>query len=66
MSQVIKCAVFLADISEWSDMVKVYVEFFTVNPPARSTLGTSGLALGARTEIDCLASIDSEMLATRD
>jgi len=59
MSQVIKCTVFLADMSEWSDMNQVYVEFFTVNLPARSALGTSGLALGARTEIECLAYIDS-------
>jgi 2-iminobutanoate/2-iminopropanoate deaminase len=66
MSQVIKCTVFLADFSEWSDMNQVYVEFFTVNPPARSALGTNGLALGARTEIECLAYTDSKMLATRD
>jgi reactive intermediate/imine deaminase len=66
MSQVIKCTVFLADISEWSDMNQVYVEFFSVNLPARSALGTSGLALGARTEIECLAYVDSKKLATRD
>ncbi len=60
MSQVIKCTVFLADISEWGDMNVVYLEFFPLNPPARSALGTSGLALGARTEIECLAYVDSK------
>jgi len=55
MSQVVKCTVFLADITEWAAMNEVYIEFFPVNPPARSALGTSGLALGARTEIECIA-----------
>jgi enamine deaminase RidA (YjgF/YER057c/UK114 family) len=58
--------VLFADISEWSDMNQVYVEFLTVNPPARSALGTNGLALGARTGIECLAYIDSKARATRD
>jgi len=64
LSQTIKCTIFLADISEWADMNEVYVEFFPVNPPARSALGTSGLALGARTEIECLAYVDSKKSAT--
>lgn len=58
MLQVVKCTVFLADMSEWKAMNEVYVEFFPGNLPARSALGTSGLALGARTEIECIASVD--------
>jgi reactive intermediate/imine deaminase len=54
MDRVVKCTVFLADIAEWSAMNEVYVEFFP-NKPARSALGSSGLALGARTEIECIA-----------
>jgi len=57
LSHVIKCTVFLADIGEWGAMNEVYVQFFPDNPPARSALGTSGLALGARTEIECIAAI---------
>ena len=38
-------------------MNEVYVTYFTANPPARSALGTSGLALGARVEIECLAAM---------
>ena len=57
MSQVIKCTVFLADIAEWAAMNDVYKTFFKENPPARSALGTSGLALGARTEIECTATL---------
>ncbi len=55
MDRVVKCTVFLADIAEWAAMNEVYTEFFASNPPARSALGASGLALGARVEIECIA-----------
>lgn len=55
MDDVIKCTVFMADIAEWEAMNEVYVTFFD-KKPARSALGTgNGIALGARTEIECLA-----------
>ncbi len=57
MDKVVKCTVFLADISEWSAMIEVYKTFFE-NAPARSALGVSGLALNARTEIECIAVVD--------
>ena len=47
MDRIVKCTVFLADIDEWPAMNEVYVTFFDT-PPARSALGTSGLALDAR------------------
>ena len=57
MAEVVKCTVFLADIKEWAAMNEVYVTYFPSNPPARSALGSSGLALGARTEIECMATV---------
>jgi len=57
LDRVVKCTVFLADIDEWAAMNEVYVTFFDT-PPARSALGTSGLALGARMEIECIAVLD--------
>lgn len=57
MAEVVKCTVFLADIKEWAAMNEVYVTYFPTNPPARSALGSSGLALGARTEIECMATV---------
>lgn len=54
MDDVVKCTVFLADIAEWGAMNEVYRTYFK-NPPARSALGTSGLALNARVEIECIA-----------
>jgi 2-iminobutanoate/2-iminopropanoate deaminase len=57
MDRVVKCTVFLADMAEWGAMNEVYRTFFP-NPPARSAMGASGLALGARVEIECIAVID--------
>jgi len=57
MDKVVKCTVFLADMSEWGAMNEVYTTFFT-NMPARSALSASGLALNARTEIECIAVVD--------
>ena len=54
MDDVVKCTVFLADMAEWGAMNEVYRNYFD-NPPARSALGASGLALGARVEIECIA-----------
>ncbi len=56
MDKVVKCTVFLADIGEWGAMNEVYRTYFK-NPPARSALGASGLALGARVEIECIATM---------
>jgi len=57
MDKVVKCTVFLADMAEWGAMNEVYKTYFT-DPPARSALGASGLALGARVEIECIAVVD--------
>ena len=57
LDQVVKCTVFLADMSEWPAMNAVYVEYFD-KLPARSALGANGLALNARVEIECVAVTD--------
>ena len=54
--RVVKCTAFLADMSEWAAMNDVYVTYFAADKrPARSAMGTNGLALGARVEIECIA-----------
>lgn len=56
MDRVVKCTVFMADMKEWDAMNAVYRTYFAApNFPARSALGTSGLALNARVEIECIA-----------
>ncbi|EAQ97239.1 RidA family protein [Congregibacter litoralis] len=55
MSDVVKCTVMLADISEWGAFNEVYAEFFSKPFPARSAFGANGLALNARVEVECIA-----------
>jgi reactive intermediate/imine deaminase len=57
LDRIVKCTIFLADIDEWPRMNEVYVTFFGEKKPARSAMAGSGLALGARVEIDCIAVI---------
>ena len=55
MNDVVKCTVMLADMSEWGIFNEVYRTFFTKNYPARSAFGSTGLGLGARAEVECIA-----------
>lgn len=58
LDHVVKCMVMLVDMNERSAMSEVYVTYFAKDRlPARSTFGVTGLALGARVEIECLATI---------
>lgn len=58
MDHVFKCTVMLADMKEWDAMNAVYRTYFkNGNFPARSALGANGLALNARVEIECLATV---------
>jgi 2-iminobutanoate/2-iminopropanoate deaminase len=58
MDRVIKCTAMLADMQEWEAMNRAYLEHFVENLPARSSFGASGLAMGCRVEIECIASIE--------
>ena len=55
LDHVVKVTVMLADMAEWAEMNKFYVTYFSKHLPARSAFGATGLALGARIEIDCVA-----------
>ena len=56
LDDVIKCTVMLADMKQWGEFNEIYVPYFQPGRlPARSAFGTSGLALGALVEIECLA-----------
>lgn len=55
LDRIVKVSVMLADIGEWAAMNAEYVKCFPGHLPARSAFGTSGLALGARVEIECVA-----------
>lgn len=55
LERVVKCTVFLTNIADYQAMNTVYATYFPKDPPARSTVAGSGLALGARVEIECIA-----------
>lgn len=57
LERAVKCTVFLTDIRDYQAMNAVYATYFPKDPPARSTVAGSGLALGARVEIECLATV---------
>ena len=46
----------LADMSQWEEFNKIYVTYFQPERlPARSAMGTNGLARGAMLELECAA-----------
>jgi 2-iminobutanoate/2-iminopropanoate deaminase len=55
LKDVVKTTVFLKDMADFAEMNRVYGEFFTENPPARSTLQVVGLARNAAVEIEAIA-----------
>jgi reactive intermediate/imine deaminase len=57
LERAVKCTVFLTDIKDYAAMNAVYATYFPKDPPARSTVAGTGLALGARIEIECLATV---------
>lgn len=55
LDQVVKTTVFMTDLGEFAAMNEVYAEYFTSDPPARSTVQVAGLPAGARVEIEAVA-----------
>ena len=56
MEKVFKCTCMLSDISEWGEMSEEYRKVFNDNKkPSRSAFAGTGLALGAKVEIECWA-----------
>ena len=54
-ANIVKTTVFLTDLTRFADMNAVYATFFSVAPPARSTIEVSGLPRGAKVEIEAIA-----------
>ncbi len=55
IESVIKTTVFLKDIKEFSSMNKIYGEYFTSEPPARSAFQVAALPKGGSVEIEAVA-----------
>jgi 2-iminobutanoate/2-iminopropanoate deaminase len=55
LERVVKTTVFLKDMADFAKMNAVYAEFFTENPPARSTIQAAALPKGGTVEIEAVA-----------
>lgn len=55
MASIVKTTVFLADMSLFADMNKVYATYFEGDYPARSAVAVKELPKGALVEIECIA-----------
>lgn len=55
LDRVVKCTVYLTDMSEYAAMNEVYATYFRNHKPARTTVGVTGLPFNARIEIECIA-----------
>ncbi|TXI83870.1 MAG: RidA family protein [Crocinitomicaceae bacterium] len=54
-SDVVKCTIFVKDLSDFAAVNGVYAQYFQNNPPARETVEVSRLPLDVPVEISCIA-----------
>jgi 2-iminobutanoate/2-iminopropanoate deaminase len=57
LDKVLKCGVYLSDMNDFQKMNGVYAEFFSQNPPARTTIQAGRLPFDIKVEIECIASL---------
>ncbi|HBK89342.1 MAG: RidA family protein [Cyclobacteriaceae bacterium] len=54
-SHVVKCTIFMKDLSQFSFVNEVYGSYFQKEPPARETVEVSRLPRDVNVEISCIA-----------
>ena len=57
LNHVVKTTVFLKDMNDFAAMNEIYAKFFTIAPPARSTVEVARLPKDALVEIEVIASL---------
>ena len=57
LADVVKTTVFLVDMDDYSEMNNIYMEEFGEHRPARSAVAVAKLPLGARIEIEAVATV---------
>ncbi|VAX19916.1 RidA/YER057c/UK114 superfamily protein [hydrothermal vent metagenome] len=55
--EVIKSTIYLTDLKDFAIVNEIYAEFFPETKPARSTVQVAALPLGAKVEIDMIATL---------
>ncbi len=56
LSKALKATIYLVDIRDFARFNEVYAEYFPSVPPARSAFQVAALPLGARVEVELIAS----------
>lgn len=57
LDHAVRATVYLTNLDDFKEMNDVYREYFPSKAPARATVEVSRLALGARVEIDLMATL---------
>lgn len=57
LDAVVKTTVFLKDMADFGAMNEVYSQYFTTQPPARSTVEVARLPRDVRVEIEAIAAV---------
>lgn len=55
MADIVKCTIFLTDLTDFPAVNEVYARAFADARPARSTVGVAALPAGAKVEIEAIA-----------
>jgi enamine deaminase RidA (YjgF/YER057c/UK114 family) len=58
LDNIVKCTVYLAEMSDWPAFNAIYAGYFRGPLPARSALAAKELAFGARVEMECIAVVE--------
>jgi len=60
MERVVKVTLYLASMSDFAEVNRIYAGYFTSPFPARAAFEVSGLPLGALIEIEAIALLEEE------
>jgi 2-iminobutanoate/2-iminopropanoate deaminase len=58
LDRVVKSTCYVTDLGDFQTFNKVYGEYFTSDPPARTTIQAARLPLDFRVEVDVIAEVD--------
>ena len=57
ISKVLRCNIYVIDLSDFTQVNSVYSEYFPSSPPSRTTVQVAALPKGGRVEIDAIAEV---------
>jgi 2-iminobutanoate/2-iminopropanoate deaminase len=60
LANVVKVTIYMKDLNDLPAMNRVFAEYFSVDPPARTTFECSRLVADARVEIEAIAFVNGE------